>query len=345
MSATESHMITDYANSYMARCTSQRTPLFIRYGRFWQYDPQAGHYKTYSDDEFAHTLLTDAYGAFPDNERNYMKAVKELKLRAPRLDYYDTPQFRFWGRTFREANYCIALKNGIFNASRYLNEKSRFFYRPSPRAVTVSPREYHYDPEAECPTWKLSLEQWLDLESIELLQEWFGVCCVYEMKYQKFMNFYGPPRSGKSTAQDTLESLVGKRNVSNVGMERFGGEFGAENMINKLLNISPDIARISGLGEANMKAMTTGDRMSQDRKYKTSISITPTARLLLVGNDLPLFADRSEALLDRMLVIPFIWSIPEEERDRDLKFKLHHELPGIFNWAMVGRICLPLPLS
>ncbi|MFO4987193.1 hypothetical protein RCK87_25975, partial [Salmonella enterica subsp. enterica serovar 1,4,[5],12:i:-] len=86
--------------------------------------------------------------------------------------------------------------------------------------------------------------QWLDLESIELLQEWFGICCVYEMKYQKFMNFYGPPRSGKSTAQDTLESLVGKRNVSNVGMERFGGEFGAENMMNKLLNISPDIARI-----------------------------------------------------------------------------------------------------
>ena len=62
----------------------------------------------------------------------------------------------------------------------------------------------------------------------------------------------------------------------------------------------------------------------------------PTARLLVVTNNLPRFSDRSDGIWRRIILIPWRVTIPEDEQDKDLVTKLTKELPGILAWAVRG---------
>lgn len=53
-------------------------------------------------------------------------------------------------------------------------------------------------------------------------------------------------------------------------------------------------------------------------------------------NHKPIIKGRDIGIWRRILLIPFIVSIPLEEQDKDLKVKLLSELPGILNWALEG---------
>ena len=53
-------------------------------------------------------------------------------------------------------------------------------------------------------------------------------------------------------------------------------------------------------------------------------------------NDLPYVSDRSDAVFNRVIVIPMNRVVPEEKRDLQLDVKLSYELAGIFNWALRG---------
>ncbi len=159
---------------------------------------------------------------------------------------------------------------------------------------------------------------------------------VFDHRYEKFAFWIGPSRTGKSTAKNVHEQLLGKENVSNVGLERFGTQFGLEESVGRLLNIAPDVGTLSRVAEGNIKALVSGDRISFDRKYEKAISVELTARLQFLCQRVAEVEDRSDAIFDRLLVIAFENTIPENQRDRRLKYKLFAELPGIFSWSMEG---------
>ncbi len=53
-------------------------------------------------------------------------------------------------------------------------------------------------------------------------------------------------------------------------------------------------------------------------------------------NQIPDLKDLSTGMLSRPLIIPFKKFIKDDDQDRDIKRKLHAELPGIFNFALAG---------
>jgi len=53
-------------------------------------------------------------------------------------------------------------------------------------------------------------------------------------------------------------------------------------------------------------------------------------------NDLPRVVDRSDAIFNRVIIIPMNHVIPQESRDPRLVEKLQGELAGIFNLALLG---------
>jgi putative DNA primase/helicase len=250
-------------------------------------------------------------------------------VRAPRLPHIaDAPQFLIWNsQFFKRAPYHIALTNGVFLTDRFVQGRGRYFVQPNHRFFTKAVRPFAFAPDATCPTWLATLENWLPEDSVLLLQEWFGYTQVFDHRYEKFAFWIGPSRTGKSTAKNVHEQLLGKENVSNIGLERFGIQFGLEESVGRLLNVAPDVGTLSRVAEGNIKALVSGDRISFDRKYEKAISVEPTARLQFLANEWPKLKDRSDAIFDRLLVIVFENTIPEDEKrvgSRDAR-EYHYE--------------------
>jgi putative DNA primase/helicase len=70
-------------------------------------------------------------------------------------------------------------------------------------------------------------------------------------------------------------------------------------------------------------------------KGKDEITMQLSARLIILSNEQPRFADGMDALANRYLILPFNKSFAGKE-DPNLGRKLKEELPGIFNWALEG---------
>ena len=110
----------------------------------------------------------------------------------------------------------------------------------------------------------------------------------------------------------------------------------------KLVNIVPDMAvmnanRKSDELEGVIKAMTSGDIMRVEEKYKPVMSVHPTARMVIATNSLPQFTDPSNGIYDRVRIIAFEQVIRgTKKQNPHLAEELRSELPGILLWALEG---------
>lgn len=62
----------------------------------------------------------------------------------------------------------------------------------------------------------------------------------------------------------------------------------------------------------------------------------PICKVWGAMNDLPRVIDRSDAIFNRVYIIPMNRVVPQEKRDNRLQEKLRAEMAGIFNMAVIG---------
>ncbi len=212
----------------------------------------------------------------------------------------------------------------------------------TPALFTTSALDFDYDPDPEPPErWIKFLEQlWGDdLQSVELLQEWFGYCLIADTGQQKMLLLVGPRRSGKGTIGRVLRALVGTANVAGPTTASLAGTFGLQPLIGKPLAIVSD-ARFSGEGISvvteRLLCISGEDELTIDRKYLPSVTMKLPTRFVFLTNELPRFSDSSAALAGRFLIpAPLTTSFYGRE-DPGLTAALLAELPGILHWALAG---------
>lgn len=95
----------------------------------------------------------------------------------------------------------------------------------------------------------------------------------------------------------------------------------------------PDQEKWSGDG-AGLKAITGGDAVSADPKYKDAYSTHIPAVILAVNNNPMRFTDRSGGVSRRRVILHFPEQIAPEERDPQLKNKIARELAVIVRQLM-----------
>jgi P4 family phage/plasmid primase-like protien len=236
----------------------------------------------------------------------------------------------------------IAMKNGILDLGALLaDEEDELRPHTSDWFSTVC-LPYEYSLDAECPQWEAFLKRNLedDRERIAVLQEWFGYCLIPSTDYQKFLFMEGEGSNGKSVALAVMEAMIGKSNCSHVSLEDFNSEFMLGNLLGRLLNFSNECSEIDNAAEGKLKAMTSGDPMTFNRKNLSPIECTPYARLVLSGNSRPRFSDKTFGLWRRMICMPWRVTIEDDEKiigmDKTRWWEQSGELPGVFNWAVVG---------
>ncbi len=201
----------------------------------------------------------------------------------------------------------------------------------------------HYDPNATCPTWLRFLDQTMEGRQslIGFLQRAVGYSLTGSIRERALFLLHGSGANGKSTFLKTVAAMLGAYAVR-TPTETL--------LVKREAGIPNDVARLRGarfvyasetedgkrLAEALIKDMTGGEPLSARFMRGEWFDFTPEFKLWLGTNHKPTIRGTERAIWDRIKLIPFTVSIPEDQQDKELPTKLAAELGGIFAWAVRG---------
>lgn len=237
-----------------------------------------------------------------------------------------------------EPDKVIALSDGVLEIGEGLERRELLPHHP--RRFNLHSLPFAYDKDAECPQWEQFLDQVLpsDETGKAFLQEWFGYVISGRTDLQKMASLVGAPRSGKGTVSYILESTLGPESVSSPTLGKLGSQFGEQSLIGKRLAVMSDVrwnASDTAAAIPVLLAVTGEDSREIPRKNREDWHGRLPTVFMCMSNDVPTFTDASGAMAQRMIHVRFPISFAGRE-DHELRDRLLEELPGIFNWALVG---------
>ncbi|MGA7506877.1 MAG: phage/plasmid primase, P4 family [Erwinia billingiae] len=151
--------------------------------------------------------------------------------------------------------------------------------------------------------------------------------------WQLFLEVTGPGGSGKSIMAEIATMLAGTDNTTSATIETLESSRERAAVIGYSLIILPDQEKWSGDG-AGIKAITGGDAVSVDPKYRDAYSTHIPAVILAVNNNPMRFTDRSGGVSRRRVILHFPEIVLASERDPQLKEKIRGELAVIVRHLM-----------
>ena len=157
--------------------------------------------------------------------------------------------------------------------------------------------------------------------------------------WQLFLEVTGPGGSGKSVMAAIARMLAGNDNTTSASIETLESSRERASLVGYSLIILPDQEKWSGDG-AGIKAITGGDAVAIDPKYRDAYSAHIPAVILAVNNNPMQFSDRSGGVSRRRVIITFPEVISAKERDPKLIEKIEGELAVIVRHLM-GRFAEP----
>ncbi|MDY6865870.1 MAG: phage/plasmid primase, P4 family [Halobacteriota archaeon] len=230
-----------------------------------------------------------------------------------------------------KADKYLNLANGVLN----LEDGNLMGHNPDFYFTTISPIKYN--PDADCPTWISFLEGALEREDRKTLQKLFGECLTMRFGLQMYL-LHGASGTGKSTALEILERIVGLKNICHESLYALcgGSDWAIARLFGKKVNISAEL-NPKLIDIELLKQLIEHDYLVGNIKYQQNpIEFQNTAKMVFAMNELPKLPENI-SIARRILMIPFIRVIPEEDRIEDYAQKeLAPEISGILNWAIEG---------
>ena len=284
---------------------------------------EAGIWKIIPPSDFAR----DVAGLFqrlraPFSSGKIASVVDTLKLIIPQQD---APARRLIG--FR--NGVLDTKSGIFSPhskAHWLRTLCDVDFTPPVEGETL---------ETHAPNfWR-----WLDraagsrADKRDVILAALFMVLANRYDWQLFLEVTGPGGSGKSILAEIATMLAGEDNATSATIETLESPRERAALIGFSLIRLPDQEKWSGDG-AGLKAITGGDAVSVDPKYRDAYSTHIPAVILAVNNNPMRFTDRSGGVSRRRVIMHFPEQIAPEERDPKLKDKIARELAVIVRQLM-----------
>jgi putative DNA primase/helicase len=200
-----------------------------------------------------------------------------------------------------------------------------------------------YRPEADCPSWLAYLKsaQPDDPDMWKFLQRLAGYGITGSTQEECLAFFYGRGANGKGCFTETLSHIfdpIATAQEAEFWEKQRNGRNGS--LVAKLhgarLVISSEMTD-ARLDEAFLKSFTAADRMSANPKYKAPYDFTPTALLIMSGNDKPTIRGTDDGIWRRFRCVPWEESFAGRE-DHTLKPRLKGEAEGIAAWTVAGAV-------
>ena len=234
------------------------------------------------------------------------EVLRYLELTAPVLERSD-------------ARY-IAFNNGVYDAiAKVLLPRS-----PSLVLTNLIPHDYREDTEAGEVDEVLNRLACGDRDTRALLEEMAGYCLYRRNELRKAFVLLGDKANGKSTYLDMIKTMLGDSNVSSMDIKELGDRFKTAELYGKLANLGDDVSDDFIKDPAIFKKVVSGDRLNAERKGRDPFDFAPYAKLLFSANAMPRMRDRSGAVLDRLVIVPFNATFSKGGPDYDpyIKYRL-----------------------
>jgi putative DNA primase/helicase len=195
---------------------------------------------------------------------------------------------------------------------------------------------FSYDTAATAPLFQKYLDKVLpEKELQDILAEYIGYVFIKNLKLEKVLLLYGSGANGKSVFFEIVNAMLGRENISNFSLTSLNNETYRSNLEDKLLNYGSEIK--GSLESDIFKQLASGEPIGAKRLYKDPFTMRDYAKLMFNANELPKDVEHNEAYFRRFLIVPFLVTIPTEERDPELPKKIiGNELSGVFNWVLSG---------
>lgn len=225
----------------------------------------------------------------------------------------------------------IGFNNGVFDT------RAGIFRPHSQNDWLLIASEVEFVPAVEgesLPTHAPAFWRWLqhatarsDRKASRLLAALYMVM-ANRYDWQLFLEVTGPAGSGKSVMAEICTMLAGKGNTQSASMSALENPKERELLVGYSLIVMPDMTRYVGDG-AGLKAITGGDKVSINPKYRQPYSMRIPAVILAVNNDAMRFSDIGGGISRRRVIFNFSDAVSEDQRDQDLAKKIEAELPVI----------------
>lgn len=254
--------------------------------------------------------------------RKAEEVVKYIAVDAPEL----------WDRP--DANV-VNVENGL------LDVRTRVLAPHSPRFLSPVQIPVKYDPTARCPAWDKFIAEVFPEDTEAIAWEIPAWLMTPDTSIQKAILLTGDGANGKSTYLRAVLAFIGKHNASALSLHKLENDrFSAARLVGRLANICPDLPTTDLVSTSVFKAITGGDPLMAEYKFKDSFEFIPYARLIFSANHPPKSQDASPAFFRRWLVVPFErtfadgapGTIPRDQLDASLADPA--ELSGVLNKAL-----------
>ncbi len=242
--------------------------------------------------------------------RNRSEVIKYLRLIAPEV------------RSMADANY-IAFNNGIYD----LYSGNLLPFSPDIVVKNKIPFNYNYDAYNETMDDMLDRVSCQDDSIRDLLEEVAGYIFYRRNELRKAFIFIGDKSNGKSTYLDCLTYMVGEDNVTALDLKELGDRFRTAELFGKLICAGDDIGDEFIPNPAIFKKVVSGDPIVVERKGLDPFTLYNYAKPIFSANNIPRIKDKTGAVLDRLVIVPFNASFSKNDANYDpyIKYKLRSE--------------------
>lgn len=206
----------------------------------------------------------------------------------------------------------------------------------------MSPVEFH--PNEKAPVFEKFMNKIFEEKKhlIAFIQRAIGYSLTGTTKEQCIFVCHGSGANGKSTLIGTIQDMLGdyarNTNFTTFTVRNDSNTNDIARLMGSRFVTAMEVGEDKRLNEALIKQLSGGDMISARYLHKEFFDFYPTFKIWMGANHKPKIKETDNGIWRRIKLIPFEVTIPPEERDGDLPFKLKKELPGILAWAVRGCI-------
>lgn len=214
----------------------------------------------------------------------------------------------------------IAFNNGILD----INTGELLPFSPDRIVTNKIPWDYYpsaYDEQADLTLNRIACS---DPAIRSLLEECIGYTFYRVNNFRKAFILTGSGSNGKSTFISVLNRILGDDNVSAMDLKNLGDRFSKATLFKKLANIGDDISDEFISDPSLFKKIVSGDRIQAEFKGQDAFEFNPYVKLIFSANSIPRMKDKTGAVINRLVIIPFkaVFSDSDPDFDPDIKGKL-----------------------
>ena len=284
--------------------------LFFKFAEYLK-----GKYKIVKIDNELYQYNGKIYAKGEEIQKLMIKEIEELSSRHRKevLEYLKL----IAPLKIRNDNGVVAFNNGIYSI---LEDK---LYPFSPDFVITNQISWNYNPDIYSELMDHTLNKFIcsEKDARNLLEEIIGYIFFTKNELGKAFVIVGDKANGKSTFLKILSHLIGKSNVSALNLDDItNSRFRLYQVANKLLNIGDDIGSGYIPESENFRKLVTGDIITAEQKGKDPIEFNCYAKFIFSANEIPKIKDPTGATARRVIIIPFLNSFTQANKDYDPYF-------------------------